>query len=63
MPVASPGRTRPAISPGLGVTMSVGLAVHREAPGVPALLRLADARLYRAKQLGRNCVVAERAVD
>ena len=53
----------PAISPGLGVTMSVGLAVHREAPGVPALLRLADARLYRAKQLGRNCVVAERAVD
>ncbi|MBK7903915.1 MAG: GGDEF domain-containing protein [Proteobacteria bacterium] len=53
----------PAVSPGLRVTMSIGLAIHREAPGVPALLRLADARLYRAKQLGRNCVVAELAVD
>ena len=53
----------PAISPGLRVTMSIGLAVQREAPGVPALLRLADARLYRAKQLGRNRVVAEPATD
>ncbi len=53
----------PAISPGLRVTMSIGLAVHREAPGIPALLRLADARLYQAKQLGRNCVVAKPAAD
>ena len=53
----------PAISPGLRVTMSIGLAVHREAAGVSALLRLADARLYRAKQLGRNRVVAEPAAD
>jgi diguanylate cyclase (GGDEF)-like protein len=49
------------ISPGLRVTMSIGLAVRDEEPSVQALLSRADARLYRAKHLGRNRVVAEPA--
>ena len=48
-----------AISPGLRVTMSVGVTARSGEPGVPALLGRADARLYLAKQLGRNRVVAE----
>ena len=43
------------------VTISVGIAVQ-PAPGTfdaDALLCLADAALYRAKDAGRNCVVAE----
>ena len=42
------------------VTASIGLAVHDPKEGPPpsaaALLRVADAALYRAKALGRNCV-------
>jgi diguanylate cyclase (GGDEF)-like protein len=51
------------IAPGLQVTMSVGVAAHSQDSGVPDLLSRADTRLYRAKQLGRNRVVAERSVD
>lgn len=47
-----------AISPGLRVTASIGLAVRGDEPDLQALLACADARLYRAKQLGRNRVVA-----
>jgi len=47
------------VSPGLAVTVSVGVAGR--APGCSAqdLLGQADARLYRAKHMGRNRVVAE----
>ena len=41
------------------MTMSVGVTARSGEPGVPALLGRADARLYLAKQLGRNRVVAE----
>ncbi len=48
-----------AISPGMRVTMSVGVAARGEDPGPQALFSRADTRLYCAKQLGRNRVVAE----
>jgi diguanylate cyclase (GGDEF)-like protein len=46
------------LHPQLAVTVSIGLAVRAEAGSAPDLLRLADARLYRAKGGGRNCVCA-----
>jgi diguanylate cyclase (GGDEF)-like protein len=52
-----------AISPGLRVTASIGLAVRSAEPDLQTLLARADARLYRAKQSGRNRVVAEPADD
>lgn len=39
------------------VTMSFGLATHLPGGDLPALMRRADQALYRAKDLGRNCVV------
>ena len=45
------------LSPGLQVTMSVGLAARRDESTVRDLLQRADACLYRAKDLGRNRVV------
>jgi diguanylate cyclase (GGDEF)-like protein len=48
-----------AISPGMRVTMSVGVAALGADPDLQALLSRADKRLYRAKQLGRNRVVTE----
>jgi diguanylate cyclase (GGDEF)-like protein len=45
------------LSPGLSVTMSVGVTARREESTVKALLDRADACLYRAKHLGRNRVV------
>jgi diguanylate cyclase (GGDEF)-like protein len=41
------------------VTISVGIAIQpaQEAGDPDALMRLADAALYRAKDAGRNCVV------
>ena len=46
------------MSPGLQVTISVGLASRRDESTVKALLGHADACLYRAKHLGRNRVVS-----
>lgn len=45
------------LSPGLSVTMSVGVTARQEESTVKALLDRADACLYRAKHLGRNRVV------
>ncbi|WP_322516351.1 GGDEF domain-containing protein [Rhodopseudomonas palustris] len=39
------------------VTMSFGLAAHLPGGDLAALMRRADQALYRAKDLGRNCVV------
>ena len=47
------------LSPGLQVTMSVGLAARRQESTVKALLERADACLYQAKHLGRNRVEFE----
>jgi diguanylate cyclase (GGDEF)-like protein len=47
------------VHPGLHVTLSIGLARRAEAATAQDLLRLADARLYRAKAGGRNCVCAD----
>lgn len=47
------------VSPGLQVTMSVGLAARRDESTVQALLQRADACLYRAKHLGRNRVATQ----
>lgn len=43
--------------PHLKVTTSIGIAQSSEAQSPPAVLALADRRLYQAKGLGRNCVV------
>lgn len=47
-----------AIVRGLVVTVSIGVAALAEAGDAPALLTLADRRLYAAKHGGRNRVVA-----
>ncbi len=47
------------LSPGLGVTMSVGLATRDREVQVPALLERADTCLYLAKRSGRNRVIAD----
>jgi diguanylate cyclase (GGDEF)-like protein len=43
---------------GLRVTASIGVATSLEAAGTRAVLALADARLYQAKQTGRDRVVS-----
>ena len=45
------------------VTISLGVASWRKGDTVAALLERADACLYAAKGAGRNCVVAETALD
>ena len=50
------------VSPGLAVTVSIGLADRSAAGSVEGLVAAADARLYRAKHMGRNRVVAEATV-
>jgi diguanylate cyclase (GGDEF)-like protein len=45
-----------AISPGLAVTMSAGIAMLRPNDTPESILARADAALYRAKDLGRNQV-------
>jgi diguanylate cyclase (GGDEF)-like protein len=47
-----------ALHPELAVTLSIGVAASDEAPTQEAVLALADQRLYRAKQEGRNRIVA-----
>ena len=47
------------VSPGLAVTVSVGVTGVRPGSGPDDLVATADARLYRAKHMGRNVVVAE----
>lgn len=49
------------MSPGLRVTMSIGLAARRDETSIDSLLGRADACLYRAKHLGRNRLVT--AID
>jgi diguanylate cyclase (GGDEF)-like protein len=47
-----------AVSQGLEVTISIGLAARQDESHAPALLQQADTCLYRAKHLGRNRVVS-----
>jgi diguanylate cyclase (GGDEF)-like protein len=47
-----------ALHPELSVTLSIGLAASDEAPNQEAVLAMADQRLYRAKQAGRNRIEA-----
>ncbi len=47
-----------AISPDLIVTMSAGLATVRSDDTADTVLARADGALYRAKDAGRNCVIA-----
>ncbi|MBK8324374.1 MAG: GGDEF domain-containing protein [Betaproteobacteria bacterium] len=48
------------VAPGLVVTLSIGIATSRESPAADpaALVALADRRLYKAKEAGRDRVVA-----
>ena len=42
------------------MTISLGVATHGSgATDAETLIKLADARLYEAKQRGRDCVVAD----
>jgi diguanylate cyclase len=45
------------------VTISLGVATWRRGDTVATLLERADACLYAAKRSGRNCVVAETAIE
>jgi diguanylate cyclase (GGDEF)-like protein len=46
----------------IGLTVSIGLATHREGEPMAGLLARADAALYRAKHAGRNCLVIDDGV-
>jgi len=48
------------ITPGLRITVSIGVAGTHEAASATAALELADRRLYAAKNAGRNRVVGPR---
>jgi len=50
------------VSPGLSVTVSIGVAGKAGGRSAQEMVSLADARLYRAKHMGRNLVVAESTV-
>jgi diguanylate cyclase (GGDEF)-like protein len=39
-----------------GITISIGLAVNQQDSSIQSLIDAADAKLYQAKQSGRNCV-------
>jgi PleD family two-component response regulator len=53
----------PALAPGLGVTISVGLAAARPGEGFAQAVSRADALLYEAKHMGRNRVAREAAAQ
>ncbi len=46
------------IAPGLELTISIGVATADSPEDLSSLLRLADDRLYKAKNAGRDCVIA-----
>jgi len=50
------------VSPGLAVTVSMGVIGLKPGSRPEDLVAVADARLYRAKHMGRNLVVAEGTV-
>jgi diguanylate cyclase len=45
------------------VTISLGVAMWRPGDDVASLIERADSCLYAAKSAGRNCVIAETAID
>jgi diguanylate cyclase len=45
------------------VTISLGVATWRRGDTISSLMERADACLYAAKRAGRNCVIAETALD
>ncbi len=50
------------VAPGLRVTISMGVVGRTAAVTAESMVATADARLYRAKHMGRNLVVAEATV-
>jgi diguanylate cyclase (GGDEF)-like protein len=44
------------ICPGLGLTLSIGLAYNQGVSTLEEMVRLADEKLYSAKRSGKNCV-------
>lgn len=57
------GNDWPALAPMLAVTVSIGVAVAEPGEPTEAVLSRADRRLYAAKSLGRNRVVADDATS
>jgi PleD family two-component response regulator len=45
-----------SLHPGLGITMSIGVAQWDGSAEIDELVNAADAQLYRAKRAGRNQV-------
>lgn len=43
----------------INITISIGVAMHENRQSLQEVLRVADARVYKAKDMGRNRVVAE----
>jgi diguanylate cyclase (GGDEF)-like protein len=56
---ASPSNDRSRHTP---ITVSLGLTLRRPTDTIEEIVARADAALYRAKSLGRNCVVGEQLV-
>jgi two-component system, cell cycle response regulator len=52
-------RVKDATGEPIPVTVSIGLAAHREGDNVDSLIKRADQAMYEAKSSGRNRVVAE----
>ena len=52
-----------ALPPGAWVTASFGIAERQDGEGLEALMRRADAALYRAKRAGRDCVCLAPAAE